>query len=121
MSLDEPDDEFDADDSLPLRELRRLTGGRCVECGTAYTAREVVGSVALGFKAAPRCHSCLSRRLGRDAEELRGELTAYVHRRECFLKAWREAPLRQAWIFLASQVIARTRQKITRKVWTKRT
>jgi len=91
MSEDEPDDEFDADDSLPLRELRRLAGGRCVECGEPFTAREALGAVALGFKAAPRCHSCLSRRLDRDPGELRGELVAYVHRRECFLKAWREA------------------------------
>jgi len=91
MAAPDTTDEFDDDDSLPLRELRRLAGGRCVECGTGYTAREAVGAVALGFKAAPRCLACLSRRLDRDADELRSELVAYVHRRECFLKAWREA------------------------------
>lgn len=86
---DETDGEVD--DSLPLRELTRIAGGRCRDCETAFSAREAVWSIALGFKNAPRCLTCLSRRLGRDVQDLRTSLTEYVHRRECYLRAWREA------------------------------
>lgn len=83
--------ETDTDDSLPLRELARIAGGRCKDCRTTYTAREATWSIALGFKNAPRCLPCLSRRLGRDEQELRTSVTEYVHRRECYLRAWKEA------------------------------
>lgn len=79
------------DDSLPLRELLRLAGGSCTDCRTAYSAREAVFSIALGFKAAPRCCNCLVTRLGREEGELRAQLVQYIHGRECYLKAWREA------------------------------
>ncbi len=81
----------DDSDSLPLRELRRLLGGACADCGTPYCARDAVFSIALGLKNAPRCLPCTSRRLERDEAELRSDLLAYVHRRECYRKAWHEA------------------------------
>ena len=81
----------DDDDSLPLRELHRLAGGRCRDCGSAYAAREAVGSIALGFKDAPRCLACLARRLRRDPAELRADLVNYARRRECYARAWVEA------------------------------
>jgi tRNA 2-thiouridine synthesizing protein A len=79
------------DDSLPLRELARIAGGRCQDCAAGYSAKEAVWSIALGFKNAPRCLPCLARRLGREQAELGASLTDYVHRRECYLRAWREA------------------------------
>jgi tRNA 2-thiouridine synthesizing protein A len=79
------------DDSLPLRELHRLAGGRCRDCGRPYTGREAVGSVALGFKDAARCLGCLAGRLGRDAAGLRADLVDYARRRECYARAWAEA------------------------------
>lgn len=85
------DPEADDDDSLPLRELHRLIGGRCRDCDRPYIAREAVGSVALGFKDAPRCLSCLARRLGRNSAELRADLVNYARRRECYARAWAEA------------------------------
>lgn len=85
------DNEHDDEDSRPTRELHRIAGGQCQDCGTRFTAREAVWSIALGFKNAPRCLGCLSRRLGRDEPDLRTSLTEYVHRRECYLRAWREA------------------------------
>src|ERR671910_915674 len=63
--MTEPDDE----DSRPLHDLRRLVGGACRDCRTAYTAREAVGSIILGFKDAPRCVPCL-------ALALRGRMNA---------------------------------------------
>jgi tRNA 2-thiouridine synthesizing protein A len=85
------DDELDDEDSRPTRELIRIAGGRCQDCAVGYTAREAVWSIALGFKNAPRCLGCLGGRLGRERQELQTSLTEYVHRRECYLRAWREA------------------------------
>lgn len=76
------------DDSLPIRELNRLAGGRCCDCGRPYSAREAVGSIALGFKDAPRCLPCLATGLGRDPAELRADLVTYARRRECYARAW---------------------------------
>jgi hypothetical protein len=88
--FDDTDTEED-EDSRPTRELIRIAGGRCQDCAVAFSAKEAVWSIALGFKNAPRCLGCLSRRLGRDEPDLRTSLTEYVHRRECYLRAWREA------------------------------
>lgn len=84
-------DDAPEDDSVPLRELRRLAGGNCHGCGLPYRPQEVVFSVALGFKTAPRCLPCLAAGLDRDPGELRSELINYVRRRECYLRAWEEA------------------------------
>jgi tRNA 2-thiouridine synthesizing protein A len=89
-------DPDETDDSVPLRELRRIAGGACADCAARYTAREAVGNIALGFKNAPRCLPCLARRLGRDAAELRDQLTDYVLRRDCYRKAWDEAAVLDA-------------------------
>jgi tRNA 2-thiouridine synthesizing protein A len=84
-------DPADDDDSLPLRELGRLAGGRCRDCGRPYTARGAVGSIALGFKDAPRCLPCLALGLRRDPADLRADLVAYARRRECYARAWAAA------------------------------
>ena len=86
--------EIDA--SLPLRELNRLAGGACTDCRMDYSSREAVFNIVLGFKNAPRCLPCLSQRLDREAGDLRGDLVAHIHRRDCFLTAWREAERRDA-------------------------
>ncbi|HVK15604.1 MAG TPA: sulfurtransferase TusA family protein [Fimbriiglobus sp.] len=84
MSPDDPD-------TLPLRELHRIAGGACRDCRTRYTAHEAVWNVALGFKNAPRCLACLCLRLNREPDDLRQQLTDYVTRRDCYLRAWQEA------------------------------
>jgi tRNA 2-thiouridine synthesizing protein A len=91
MTLTDDDTETEDADSLPLRELVRLVGGRCQDCQTSYTAGEAVWSIALGFKNAPRCLPCLCRRLDRPEADLTASLTDYVQRRECYLRAWNEA------------------------------
>lgn len=85
--IPDPDD----DDSLPLRELRRLVGGRCHTCGLPYRPQDAVFSVALGFKTAPRCLPCLAAGFDRPQQEFHEELLNYVRRRECYLRAWEEA------------------------------
>jgi tRNA 2-thiouridine synthesizing protein A len=89
MSPDDPD-------TLPLRELHRIAGGACRDCRTRYTAHEAVWNVALGFKNAPRCLACLCRRLNREPDDLRRQLTDYVTRRDCYLRAWQEADRMEA-------------------------
>jgi tRNA 2-thiouridine synthesizing protein A len=81
----------DADESRPLSDLRRALGRPCAGCAGRCSAFEVVWSVALGFREAPRCLPCLGRGLGRDEGELRAQVTDYVHRRDCFRRAWDEA------------------------------
>ena len=90
MPFVEPEDDTE-DDSLPTRELHRIAGGACRDCQAPYPARDAVCSIALGFKNAPRCVPCLARRLAKSEPELRGQLTDYVNRRECYRRAWREA------------------------------
>ena len=92
MESTEPivDDEENAD-SAPLRELRRLAGGVCISCGVHYEPKDVIFSLAMGFKSAPRCLPCLARGFDRPVDTFRTELVEYVHRRDCFLRAWREA------------------------------
>ena len=87
-SIEEPEPD---DESQPMRDLALLVGGRCADCRIPYSAQEAVMSIALGFKNAPRCLACTGQRLAKPVAELRTQLTEYVHRRDCFLKAWREA------------------------------
>jgi tRNA 2-thiouridine synthesizing protein A len=83
--------ELSPDESQPLRDLRRIVGRPCAGCGGRCPAREAVWSIALGFRNAPRCLPCLAGGLGRDAAELRVQVTEYVNRHECYRRAWREA------------------------------
>ncbi|MFO0935450.1 MAG: sulfurtransferase TusA family protein [Gemmataceae bacterium] len=92
MSVLEPADvEEEEDDSRPLREMQRLVGGACHDCGVRYGPHDAIFSVAMGFKSSARCLPCLARGLNRPIDEFRQELIDYVHRRECYLRAWREA------------------------------
>lgn len=85
-------DETDTtDDSQPLRDLLAVYGCGCAGCGCRCSARDIVSSIALGFKDAPRCLPCLGRGLARDPEELRAQLAEFVRRRECYRRAWAEA------------------------------
>jgi tRNA 2-thiouridine synthesizing protein A len=86
-------DDLDEDhsDSRPLLEMRRLIGGECSDCRQRFSPRDAFYSIVLGFKNAPRCLACLAVRLDRVAGELATQLVDHIHRRDCFLKAWREA------------------------------
>lgn len=88
--------ENTADDSQPLRDLLAVYGQACADCKGRCSAYDVVLSIALGFKATPRCLPCLSRGLARDPAELRELLTDYIRRRECYSRAWQQAELLEA-------------------------
>lgn len=81
-------DELDDGDSRTTRELLAVFGRACAGCGGACSARDTVRSIALGFKTAPRCLTCLANGLRRSEDELRDQLADYVSRRECFRRAW---------------------------------
>jgi tRNA 2-thiouridine synthesizing protein A len=71
-----------------LHDLDRLAGAGCADCQRQLCGHQVLCSVALGFKDAPRCLPCLARGLDRDAAELRGQLLDYIHDRDCYRRAW---------------------------------
>lgn len=87
LAPDVIDDDTD-DDSRPLQELRRLIGGTCVACHQPYTPWEALSSIAMGFKTAPRCLTCLARGFHRDVAGFNAELQAYMQRRACYRRAW---------------------------------
>src|SRR4051794_33079919 len=80
-----------ADDSPPpgLAQIRRRA--RCHDCGRGCMAREALGSVALGYKDAPRCLPCSALRLGRTDGELCADLVQYARRRDYYALASAEA------------------------------
>jgi tRNA 2-thiouridine synthesizing protein A len=78
-----------------LRDLDRLTGRPCHDCSHSLCGHEVVGSIVLGFKNAPRCLSCLSHGLRRVPSDLRDQIVDYVQRRDCYRQAWDAASDRE--------------------------
>ncbi len=74
-----------------LREYRRLVGGACADCACRYSPQDAVRNIALGFKNAPRCSTCLAKRLERDVTELHSQLYEYIKRKACYWQAWQEA------------------------------
>ena len=85
------DFETPADDSRPLRDLLALVGRACAGCAARCSAFDLVRSIALGFRDAPRCLPCLADGLGRVPSDLQAQLDDYIHRRECYRRAWDEA------------------------------
>ena len=71
-----------------IRDLERLRGASCPDCGAALNYRSVLMGIALGFKDAPRCLPCLASALGGEPTELRAQLFQYVQRQDCFREAW---------------------------------
>lgn len=98
-AFDEQDDETPEATAL-LATLDRLWGGRCRDCQQPYCGHEVVMSLTLGFKDAPRCLGCLARGLARVPEELREQVIQYVKRKDCYTQAWNRSTEREgacAW------------------------
>jgi tRNA 2-thiouridine synthesizing protein A len=69
-------------------DLERLAGRRCHSCPRTICGHEVLFSVALGCKDAPRCLGCLARGLQRPADELRDQLRDHFRGRDCYGLAW---------------------------------
>ncbi|MFO0845582.1 MAG: sulfurtransferase TusA family protein [Gemmataceae bacterium] len=74
-----------------LDDLKRLTGRSCSGCGKAVCGHEVLFSVALGAKDAPRCVVCLASAMERDPGELCDHLAEHFRHRACYGRAWEAA------------------------------
>lgn len=94
--LDLPDEQASSDKAAALlRELDRWTGSRCSRCRHELCGHEVLFSVLLGAKDAPRCLSCLAVELARLRSELRNQVADFVQHRDCYRHAWNVASLRE--------------------------
>ena len=92
--MPEPADQSE-EVSATLREFRKLVGGACTDCACRYPPQDAVRNIALGFKNAPRCSTCLGKRLDRDVAELHAQLHEYIKRKACYWQAWQEAERRE--------------------------
>jgi len=80
-----------------LMFLERAQGARCTDCAAALCGHAAVISLAMGFKNAPRCVGCLAAALGREGEEFRDHLYAYIDRHECYRAGWEWASRREGF------------------------
>jgi tRNA 2-thiouridine synthesizing protein A len=86
------DDEDDGHVAIQLlQDLKQLRGKSCIDCDKSYCGHEVLFSIAMGFKDAPRCLPCLAKGLKRNLIELRDQLRDYIQRKNCFRQAWDHA------------------------------
>lgn len=90
-----PPDELTPATLALLADLERLTGQRCQVCPRVLCGHEVLFSVALGCKDAPRCLGCLAGGLQRSIAELRQQLVDHFRGRDCFQHAWDVACVRE--------------------------
>ena len=71
-----------------IRDLERLRGMPCAGCGSPLCSHQVLMSIVMGFKNAPRCLPCLGAALECDPIRLRDSLFDLIRRRECYAGAW---------------------------------
>ena len=74
-----------------IRQMAQLQGRPCPECSGSLRAHEVLMSIALGCRNAPRCLRCLATTFDRDVAFIQPLLMEYVNRRECYRIAWQWA------------------------------
>lgn len=80
-----------------LADLDSLAGRPCRGCRRDLCGHEVLFSVALGCKDAPRCLGCLATGLARAADDLRDQLTRHFSGRDCYRLAWQTACQREGF------------------------
>ncbi|MFO0878484.1 MAG: sulfurtransferase TusA family protein [Gemmataceae bacterium] len=84
-------DHDDRDTQALLSELAKLRGSPCQACARPLCGHEVLLSIALGAKDAPRCLSCLAAVMERTPEALREQITEHLAHRTCYSTAWAAA------------------------------
>ncbi len=80
-----------------LAELDHAAGAACASCAAVLCGHEAMISLVCGYKASPRCLTCVAVDMGLDAAQLRDRTWRYVHGRDCFLQGWREASRREGF------------------------
>lgn len=71
-----------------IRDLERLRGVSCAGCGARLDHHQVLMSIAMGFRDAPRCLPCLGAAWAREPAWLRDSLFVYIGQRQCYSDAW---------------------------------
>jgi tRNA 2-thiouridine synthesizing protein A len=89
------DEDLDPQDQIKIEallcDLKQLRENHCAGCGAAICGHEALMSLAMGFKDAPRCWSCLAGAMGYEREALRDHIFAYITHRSCHYEGWRWA------------------------------
>ena len=78
-----------------LAAVRELSGRPCPDCARALCGHEVVLSVLLGYRNAPRCATCLARETGEARQALCERVLAWLRARDCYRAAWELAGARE--------------------------
>lgn len=80
-----------------LADLQRLQSSRCRDCATPLCEHQILISIVLGFKDAPRCFTCLAQGLEKTAGDLRNHTYLYIQRRECWHTGWKWANIQKGF------------------------
>lgn len=80
-----------------LAELDMLRGRPCADCARPICGHEAVCSVALGFKNAARCLTCLAAALNDAPRTLRDHVLQHIRRRDCYRHGWLAASEREGF------------------------
>jgi tRNA 2-thiouridine synthesizing protein A len=74
-----------------LGDLTRHAASLCASCAARICGHEILFSVGLGLKDAPRCLGCLAQGMNRPIDEFREQLRENLLARDCFRHAWGRA------------------------------
>jgi tRNA 2-thiouridine synthesizing protein A len=77
-----------------VREVDLRWDEPCAACGVGLLGHDVVLSLVLGFRAAPRCATCLASAHGRPTDEFLRSAAANVRRLACYRAGWEHADRR---------------------------
>ena len=70
-----------------IARLQQQHGTDCVGCGRRLCMHEILGSIALGAGASPRCLRCLAAALQQSEATLSQSLWGYFQGRDCYAAA----------------------------------
>jgi len=87
------DDELRAEEVVAA--VARSAGAACPDCRAALCGHEVVLSLMMGARDAPRCAPCLARGVRQEPEVFARRAMEHVRRRDCFLAGWTYATARE--------------------------
>ncbi len=71
-----------------VREVDERWGASCASCDLDLIGHEIVLSLALGFRDAPRCAPCLARGVGQATPDFLRLGAARIRRLACFRAGW---------------------------------
>ena len=80
-----------------LADIRSAAGKPCGTCGRSLCGHEGVAAVAMGYRNAPLCLTCLAADLDRDPSVLRDGILEYVGQQACYLQGWVRASRREGF------------------------